>query len=327
MPALSAGSAGKIYLYGERHGDEEILKMELAIWAEHYNKHSHRHLFLELPFYTVEFLNMWMKADGDEILDQVYDEWEGTANHKPLVKKFYKVIKTRFPETIFHGTDVGHQYKTTGKRYLEYLVEQNQQNSEKYANAQAIIEQGKHYYAKKDKVYRENMMVVNFVRAFNSLKDENIMGIYGSAHTGIDAMYPNNSVPSMANQLHKIYGDQLKSKNLTGRAQKTVEPQPDKVLIKGVEYEAMYYGKQDLKGFKDFDYRAFWRLEGAYPKFRDASKTGDKLPYGNYPMKVETGQVFVIDYKKMDGTLIRKYYRSDGNSWKNRPTTEEFRLE
>lgn len=48
------------------------------------------------------------------------------------------------------------------------------------------------------------------------------------------------------------------------------------------------------------------------------------MPYNNYPMQIEEGQVFVIDYTKTDGTVIREYHRSDGYIWNGMLATEEF---
>lgn len=53
---------------------------------------------------------------------------------------------------------------------------------------------------------------------------------------------------------------------------------------------------------------------------------GDFLRFSDYPIIVEKHQVFIIDYKKVDGTTIRMYYRSDGNLWDDFPTTEEFKI-
>jgi len=324
-PEQTAQSAGNIYLYGERHSVEEILKKEIEIWGDYYNKQGLRHLFLELPCYTAELLNIWMDSETEEILDRVYEEWNGTANHSPVVRDFFKEIKNRYPETVFHGTDVGHQYQTTGKYYLDYLSQQNKENSEQYYHAKEVMEQGKYYYNhKRNGVYREIMMVANFIREFNRLNNESIMGIYGSAHTGINSMDQSNSVPSMANQLQKIYTNQLFTENLSYLA-KDIDPlRTDSIQINGSDYNALYFGRQSMKGFKDYEYREFWRIEGAYDDYKKAPKTGDVLPYTNYPMNISPGQVFIIDYMKTDSTLTRKYYRSDGNSWKNRPTTEEF---
>ncbi|MEA4917307.1 MAG: hypothetical protein VB073_07230 [Proteiniphilum sp.] len=97
--------------------------------------------------------------------------------------------------------------------------------------------------------------------------------------------------------------------------------------VNGSYYRASYFGRNNLSGFKDYAYRKFWRLEGAYDDFKTVPTTGDVLPYNNYPMKIDTGQVFVIDYIKTDNTSIRKFYRSDGKFWNNRPVTEEFKAE
>lgn len=322
--AQSQQSTGNIYLYGEQHAVEKILKKEIEIWGDYYNNQGLRHLFVELPYFTSEYLNIWMNSEVDEILDSLFDDWDGTASNHPDVKEFFKEIKTRFPETVFHGTDIGHQYKTTGKRYLEYLSQQNKENSEQYQYAKEAIEQGEYFYQKRDGAYRENRMVANFIREFNNLNNEPIMGIYGSAHTGINSMEGSNSVPSMANQLHKLYANQILVENLSNLAKDNDPLRIDSIQINGSDYKALYFGRHKLTRFKDFVYREFWRLEGAYNDFKKASKTGDILPYNNYPMKIETAQVFVIDYMKTDSTLIRKFYRSDGKIWNNRPSTEEF---
>ncbi len=68
-----------------------------------------------------------------------------------------------------------------------------------------------------------------------------------------------------------------------------------------------------------------WRVHMAILK--PFPQRGDVLPYNNYPMKIDTGQVFVIDYIKTDNTSIRKFYRLDGKFWNNRPVTEEFKAE
>ena len=51
--------------------------------------------------------------------------------------------------------------------------------------AQEAIEQGKFFYEHSDDVYRENKMAENFIREFDRLTGENVMGIYGGAHTGL----------------------------------------------------------------------------------------------------------------------------------------------
>jgi len=268
-----------------------------------------------------------MQSDDDNILEELYEDWEGTASYNPYVKEFYKKIKIEYPETIFYGTDVGHQYHTTGQRYLKYLEENNLESSEKYLLSKENIEQGKYYYKKADDAYRENMMVENFIREFDKLKGENIMGIYGGAHTDFDAMaYMTNSVPCMANQLKKRYNTAIHSEDLAWLA-KDIEPfRVDIITINEINYEASYFGKQDLTGFKNYAYREFWRLENAYEYFKDKKKNGNVLPYDNYPMLIDIGQVFVIDLTRTDDSVERVYYRSDGYIWKGTPSTEEFTI-
>ena len=320
-------SLRQIYLYGEAHGVDKILDKEFELWYDYYYNKDMRHLFVELPYYATEFLNIWMQSDSNALLDVLYSEWEGTASYKPAVKEFYEKIKRECPETIFHGTDVGHGYATTGERFLQYLKNNNLEDSEQYLLTQKVIEQGKYFYENSNDIYRENMMVENFIREFDQLSGESIMGIYGAAHTGFEEMDFTNSVPCMANQLKKRYGDNIYSEDLSSLA-KDIEPyRIDLINIGGKDYEAAYFGKQDLTGFKDYVCREFWRLENAYDNFKDKQKTQDVLPYNNYPMLIETGQVFVIDYTKTDASVIRKYYRSDGRIWNNMSCTEEFTID
>lgn len=324
-------STGQIYLYGEAHGVESILEKEFELWNEYYKDQGMRHLFVELPYYTAEFLNLWMQSDNNEILDKIYDEWTGTAMHTSANKDFFEKIKIQCPETIFHGTDVGHQYYTTGKRFLEYIQNNNLEDTEQYVLTQEAIEQGRHYYENSDDVYRENMMVENFIREYDKLNGESIMGIYGSAHTGLESMNYTNSVPCMANQLKKYYGDIIYSENLSISVNEKEDIDPariDTIQVNGKDYEASYFGKQDLSGvFEGYSYREYWRLENAYEDFKDMPLTEDLLPYDNYPMKIEIGQIFVIDYTMTDGSVLRKYYRFDGYEWNGAPTTQEFTVD
>ena len=318
-------SMGEIYLYGEHHSVEKILKRELEIWSKYYHDENMRHLFVELPYYSAEFLNLWMQSDNDNILEEVFEDWRGTASYTDSVKEFYKGIKRECPETIFHGTDVGHQHSTTGQRFLKYLEENDLKNTDKYLLAQEAIEQGKYFYKNSDDVYRENKMVENFIREFDKLNNQNIMGIYGAAHTNFEAMeFMTQSVPCMANQLKEHYGNNIYSEDLSWIMKETEPLRVDKVTINEKDYGASYFGKEDLKGFKDYAYREFWRLENAYNNFKNKKKTGDVLPYDNYPMLIEEGQIFAIDYTKTDGSVERLYYRSDGYIWNGLPSTENF---
>ena len=119
---------------------------------------------------------------------------------------FLRKIKKNCPETVFHGTDIGHQFDTTGKRYLEYLESIGQSDSEEYQLAKKNMEQGRSWYKKQNFTARENMMVQNFIEAYERIGEQEIVGIYGGVHcdlTGQDA--------PMAQQLRKRYGDVISS--------------------------------------------------------------------------------------------------------------------
>lgn len=323
----SEQSAGEIYLYGEVHSVEKILENELVIWGEYYHDKNMRHLFIELPYYTGEFLNQWMQSDNDEILDEIFKGAKGTQAANPCVKDFYKKIKDKYPKTIFHGTDVGHQYYTTGQEFLNYLIKNNLEDRDEYLLTKEAIEQGEHYYNDYNDVYRENKMVENFIREFDKLNGESIMGIYGASHTDLDGVdFMTKSVPCMANQLKEHYSN-IYSEDLSW-LEKDIEPlEINTIMVKDKEYKASYFGKQDITGFKDFSYFEFWRLENAYEDFKDNERTGDVLPCDNYPMLIEVEQVFVIDYTYTDGSVERGYYRYGGFIWNDSPATEEFTID
>jgi hypothetical protein len=320
-----AQTSGNIYLYGEAHGVAKILDKEYKLWSQYYHNGGIRHLFVELPYFTAEYLNLWMQSDNDDILEEIYDDWERTLSHNPDVKEFYKKIKSECPETIFHGTDIGHQYDTTGSRFLSYLAANDLGESEKYTLTMEAIRQGHVFYSKKDGVYRENTMTENFIREFEKLGNESVMGIYGSAHTGLDEMdHGTQSIPCMANQLQDHYGGTIYSENLSWMT-KDIEPsRVDYITLHGKEYKASYFGKQDLTGFKDYAYREFWRLEDAYDDVKSLPLVDNYLPYDNYPMLIETGQVFVINSTKTDGSVQRDYYLSSGQVVEGVNSTQQF---
>lgn len=195
-----------IHLYGETHGVKEFYDKEFEIWKGYY-KDGNRDLFVELPYYTAEFLNVWMQETDDEILNQIYEDIEGTASYTESYLQFLKRIKEECPETIFYGTDVGHQYQTTGARYLEYLEREGLEGSEQYKLASICIEQGEQYQGKSaTDPYREGKMVDNFCATYERIGKIEVVGIYGSYHT--DPTNPD----IMAGKIKAKYGDIIESK-------------------------------------------------------------------------------------------------------------------
>lgn len=315
---------GMIFLYGVEYDSKPMLDEIFQKWQTHYEQDKMRHLFVELPDYTAELLNIWLREEDNQILNDVYEDWYGTDLYSQQLKRFYHKIKEHCPETVFHGTDVGHEYATTGARYLNDLRTQNMEDTDAYQRALEIMEQGKRYYESADDAYRENMMTENFIQILDTLKGANVMAIYGSAHLSTEVLSAEgNFVPCMTEQLKEHYGDRVQAQDLT--RQEVVSSRTDQIQVAGKTYEASYFGIVDLSVFApEFRYQEFWRLENAYADFEHSGKTGNVLPYRNFPMPIEQGQVIVVDYVKADGSTIRQYYRTDGNSQHGEQVAEEI---
>lgn len=103
----------------------------------------------------------------------------------------------------------------------------------------------------------------------------------------------------------------------------------DKIAICGKEYEASYFGEQDMSDWSVKSVkREFWRLENVSGEFENCEKLNSVLPYNNYPpINIEKGQVFVIDYHTRKGTIDRTYYIADGTVWQGMPSTRQFVVE
>lgn len=155
VSGCTAARQDRLYLYGEFHANDELLQRELALWKDYYAG-GMRDLFVELPYYTAQYLNRWMQADNDRILMEVYTDWKGSASYHQNVLDFYRGIKEACPETVFHGTDVGHQYGSTGYRYLKLLRSEGKRDTEEYRLASENIDQGLEFYRTQDGEFREN---------------------------------------------------------------------------------------------------------------------------------------------------------------------------
>ena len=206
----------KIRLYGEAHGAKVYYDIEYELWKGYYDDGC-RALFAELPYYTAEYLNLWMKEDSDKILDQIFEDIQGTQSANAYYEEFLHKIKDNCPETVFYGTDVGHQYDVTGARYLEYLSENGQEDSENYRLAAACIQQGIEFHSEDTSrtgisPVRESYMVSNFIDAYARCGSEQIMGIYGSYHT--DQANPD----VMAGMLREYYGNTISTVKLSSIA-------------------------------------------------------------------------------------------------------------
>lgn len=334
---------GQIFIYGEYHGDQGILEEELNIWGNYYTNYGFRHLFIEYGLNRVSQLNAYIKSPTDEILKKMY--YGRSSNGDPSgavsihVYNFYKTIKYKYPETIIHGVDVANGFNSNPEDQAKYLINVGYAEEWQYDLLVESLTQEKiyRYYSDKDDPYhdeyRELMMARNFVKELSLINGENVMGIFGGAHIGKEGSnFYLEHVPSMGNQLYRIYGENLYSEDLVP-FQNYDETMPDKDFIEnelGIKdfssadlskYNYIYKGERKIS-YKDYVVRRFYLVEDAYEDLKDYPKTGEVLPYNNFPFEVELNQVYAIDYVTADNRIDRKYYRSDPNAYYDgRPTT------
>ncbi|MCL2411595.1 MAG: hypothetical protein FWC97_08135 [Treponema sp.] len=307
-----------------------LMNRQLEIWHDYYHNRNMRHMFIEFAYFTAEFLNNWMRSYNDDILYELFNDWAGTLAHNPHVLEFFRTIKREFPETIFHGIDVGHGYYSEGRRFLQYLKNNDKQGTLGYLLTLEAIEQGENFYRTRDLEYRVAAMSENFIRAFDKLQGQSVMGIFGAAHTRFGLMGGHEGFPGMAERLRERYGDSLHVVDLSLLTLISEPIRVDIISINNVYYEASYFGT-DLTTFStvigNIVSRSFWRLENAYDDFRNKPTNGGFLPFDNYPMMIELNQVFIVDAAITDGSILRLFYRSDGDYWQFRPITTGFSVD
>lgn len=305
----------QILLCGEDHTDAACRERELSLWRARYAA-GDRDLFLEMGAATAELLNRWMTTGDESFWDLVYRNWEGTLSQTELTEDFYRQLRADCPETVFHGIDVEHQYKTTGAFCLALLEKEGRQGSEAYRKVLRSVEQAERFYEgwdgdllSRDNAYREDTLAENFRREYESLGRKRVMGIFGAAHT--DPCGPDfytASVPSMAAQLRARYGGavvcrDLRGENLTERTTLT---------IAGTEFEAIYYGDYPITRRDILRSGEFWRLTDAYETFSQWEGSGDNLPGNEYPMAVRSGEAYAIHYRCWNDTDYWWYGVCDG---------------
>ena len=309
-------STGQIFLYGEGHGIPRILERQLEIWHDYYHNQNMRHMFIEFEYFTTEFLNMWMQSDNDDILYELFDEWVGSLAHNPYVLMFFKTIKSEFPETVFHGVDVGHGFQSTGERFLRYLRDNGMQGTERYLLTLESMEQGKRFSrnpGQPDRGFRATAKAENFIREFDRLGNQNVMGIFGAAHTRFGLMdawgFP--GVPTLAERLRWRYGDSLHTTDLLLWFRLGNEPtRVDTITVNGVDYDASYFGTIAFGGHMVSG--SFWRLENAYDDFCGKPANGVDTFHDDFPLWIELNQVIILDIAFTDGSVSRMFFRYNG---------------
>lgn len=305
---IPEGNCGNAYLYGEEHANGFYVQKELELWQHYYNDNGMRHLFVELPYYAAQSLNLWMQADNDEILDTFFADFSGTNAGTPVMRSFYQVIKETCPETIFHGTDVGRSDDEAGKHYLAYLEDLKMKKSEEYAIAQNSMAQGDYFMREaffNDDLYREEMMAYNFTSALASLDGEDIMGIYGAAHidsTRHDDAEQNRMLARLLDEYHlSVTAEDL-------RGEENAQLAPMLIYIDGVEYEADFMGETVSAVDGNLQLQSFLYVWGAGEDFENAQTTGKTVLSNEFPGEVESQELYAILTPSQDGGVEYEYY-------------------
>ena len=204
FPSSGADSLSGLVLVGE-DGTAESLMDAARTWQSAYEA-GWRDLLIELPYYTAQYLNRWLRSGDDAILDQLYADFEGSALHSQGWRDFFTAVRADCPETVFHGVDVGHQFGTTGLRYQGLLRGEGEMGSEDYGRTLEAISQGREFYRTRSYAYREQTMAENLLREYETLAGRPALGIFGAAHLTEETL-GNGSAPSLYTLLREPLGD------------------------------------------------------------------------------------------------------------------------
>ena len=307
---------GKILLYGEFHGNQLHYERELALWSECYGE-GMLDLILETPCYTAEYLNRWLRAESDEILDRLFLDYQGTLWDTPSHRAFFQAIKETCPETVFHGVDVG-MNTDRGWRYIHLLEAEGLRDDPSYTRARECLAQGRTYSSKTVSYagaqYRDDCLAENFAAVFDNLNGRDVMGIFGCFHiNGDDSARPSPEYATMLDQLLRRYPEAIEIK--------TFPPVMETLTAAGREYSAEY-GGMTASYRTGYAPRRFWKLADAYEDFKNCPLTGEY--FLSLPFPEEIGQVYVIERQLEDGTVSVRYYRSDGSWMEGYWMAEEF---
>ena len=330
---------GTAHFYGELHGDPQLIAFQLARWGYYYENHGMRHLLMELPFFSAAFLNVWMQADDDSILDAWLADIRGTAMDVSYTRDFLVAIKANYPETVFHGTDVGHQ-QGQGVRFLAHLRSEGLEGTEIYEQTLLNMAQGRRHRAEEGThISRVTDKFDNIVEVLNSLPNENIMGaFFGIAHMSL-GYYDGLIAPgqlTVAQRLVDQFGDQIQIRDITPYRVRPaaimldeVVGTPVRITVEGIVFDAKYYGTDGPLEFAIGRFhRLFFRLDDGYEHFSEHERNGDFLPHHeNFLMPVGEDEVFLTLLRFMDGTELPLFYRTSQELFRGLPTTVGFAVD
>ena len=266
-----------------------------------------------------------MQADNDELLRWLWSDGEDDRDSAPvealLLFDFYKAIKANCPETVFHGTDIEHEYDTLGASYLSDLESAGKQDSEEYARTVLTCEQGKqaHQDGETDEGfrYRETCLVENFIYELERLDPQPVMGIYGFAHVeGVITEHQKSLAgdSNMVTQLFERYGSRISATclSLAGNSARSADA-IGPLTVNGKTYETLYVGEHDLSIWAiPYKHVVYWRLKDSWSDFESTPVAGTLnplLPACDRKL-FAINSVYCAVCTAWDGSIERFYFRT-----------------
>ena len=320
----NADSGDLIYLYGENHYHPGCMEKELSAWEKLYESGA-RHLFIEYSYAFGQMLNAWMQADDDEMLRWLWSDGEDDLESSPvealLLFDFFKAVKQHCPETVFHGTDIEHDYETSGAEYLAELEAAGKQDSEEYARTSLTCEQGRqaHMNGETDEGYRyrETCLTENFIYELERLEPQTVMGIYGFTHVEGSITEHQKSLTgdaNMAARLAERYGSRMVCMclSLAGNSSRTAEP-VGPLTINGKTYETFFVGEHDFSMWAvPYRFVSYWRLRDSWADFEGVPEAGTLNPLLPACDRKLFGinSVYCAECTAWDGNVERYYFRT-----------------
>lgn len=269
----------KIYLYGEFHSNKKTYEEKLKIIEKHYNE-GIKDMIVEYPFAYAEYLNLWLKEKDDKILDELFEDQKGAIYGENGEKEYFKELKRKFPEIVFHGADIEHG--PTSFRYSSYIEDKKiKDDFIKDFVAENIKQKREYYESGYNHKYREEKMVENFKKQYEKIGNKSVFGFYGYGH--VDLSKGNIHRKSrdgyiMGEELKKLYGDVIVFIDLTNI---DLSVGKERLNVKGKEYNSKYFGKHELNYQGKPQIIEVWELENAYDDFKDIETYDTDIIYGS----------------------------------------------
>lgn len=201
------GTSGQLFLYGGYYDGPEAFQAELETWSRLYHRSGVRHLFVEHTFGTAEYLNQWMKAEDDDILDRLYQDWlsQGafamTGLDQPYNREgrrpeglldsyveMLRQLKAQCPETVFHGVGLTRfrEKNSPDRRYLNELHQDvmmdEKLNKKLYQRVKTSISECEALMGRQHRQRRETCMARFLGQDFDRLGGLSAAGFFGWDH-------------------------------------------------------------------------------------------------------------------------------------------------